>query len=376
MDIPPVSKRLNKLGSNASEIRGGRDTLDAIVIGGGFYGCEVALELRRLGFDQIVLVEREPGLLRRASFVNQARVHGGYHYPRSYTTALKSRKNFTRFVNEYGYAVTHGLEKYYALVRGSRVSADQFEVFCHRIGAFCREAPREIVDLFERGILDRAFLVTELAFDSVKIRKALEDRLSAAGIDIRLNSSALITRIGDRFVEVSLRGETLRSRWVFNCTYAALDTVGVELRTKIKKELTEMVLLAPPMQLEGRGITVIDGPFFSVMPFPPARLHSLSHVRYTPHEALCGREGSRLRPLKSNATAILRDSARYMPCLSRASIERSIYEIKAVLIATERDDARPILAEKNAGNGRIISVLGSKIDNIYEVRDFLRNQTW
>ncbi|WFU38849.1 FAD-dependent oxidoreductase [Bradyrhizobium sp. CB82] len=376
MDIPPISKRLSGAGSKASATRRGRDALDAIVIGGGFYGCEVALELRRIGFDQIVLIEREPGLLRRASFVNQARVHGGYHYPRSYTTALKSRKNFTRFVAEYDYAVTHGLEKYYAMVRGSRVSADQFEVFCHRIGAFCRQAPREIADLFERGTLDRVFLVTELAFDSVKIRKVLEGHLRAAGIDVRLNSSAVITGTGDRFVEVSLPGETLRSRWVFNCTYAALDTVGVDLRTRIKRELTEMVLLVPPMQLEGRGITVIDGPFFSVMPFPPAGLHSLSHVRYTPHEAISGPEGSKLRPVKSNANAIVRDSARYMPCLSRARIERSIYEIKAVLIATERDDARPILAERNPGNGRILSVLGSKIDNIYEVREFLRNQTW
>jgi hypothetical protein len=73
---------------------------------------------------------------------------------------------------------------------------------------------------------------------------------------------------------------------------------------------------------------------------------------------------------------MMRDAARYMPCLARARVEKSIYEIKAVLIATEGDDARPILVEKNAGNGRILSVLGSKIDNIYEVRDFLRNQAW
>jgi glycine/D-amino acid oxidase-like deaminating enzyme len=59
-------------------------TCDAIVIGGGFYGCEIALELVRLGFEKVVLVEREPGLLRRASFVNQARIHNGYHYPRAY----------------------------------------------------------------------------------------------------------------------------------------------------------------------------------------------------------------------------------------------------------------------------------------------------
>ena len=36
-------------------------------------------------------------------------------------------------------------------------------------------------------------------------------------------------------------------------------------------------------ELKNSGITVMDGPFFSVMPFPAKGLHSFSHVRYTPH---------------------------------------------------------------------------------------------
>jgi glycine/D-amino acid oxidase-like deaminating enzyme len=304
-------------------------TCDAIIIGGGFYGCEIALELQRIGFGKIVLVEREPGLLRRASFVNQARVHNGYHYPRSYATALKSRKNSERFVREYHYAVMHDLEKYYAIARGSRVAADQFEVFCDRIGAFCRPAPREIDNLFEPGTLDRAFLVSELAFDAVKIERRLRDQLHAAEVEVRLNSAAQITALTEGAVVVDVSGRTERAPWVFNCAYAELESVGVTLQARIKKELTEMVLLAPPPQLQGRGMTVMDGPFFSVMPFPAAGLHSLSHVRYTPHEASAGPEGSALRPVKSNGIAMLRDASRFLPCLSKARIERSIFEIKA-----------------------------------------------
>jgi glycine/D-amino acid oxidase-like deaminating enzyme len=55
-------------------------TCDAIIIGGGFYGCEIALELQRIGFGKIVLVEREPGLLRRSSikrgFTTAITTHG------------------------------------------------------------------------------------------------------------------------------------------------------------------------------------------------------------------------------------------------------------------------------------------------------------
>lgn len=68
--------------------------LDAVIIGGGFYGSAIAVYLaKQRGFKHIVLVEREDSLLKRASHNNQARVHNGYHYPRSFTTAYRSRVN-------------------------------------------------------------------------------------------------------------------------------------------------------------------------------------------------------------------------------------------------------------------------------------------
>src|SRR6516225_36222 len=353
-----------------------RMTAEAIVIGGGFYGCETALELKRLGFGRIVLVEREPGLLRRASFVNQARVHNGYHYPRAYATALKSRNNFERFVAEYADVVMRHLKSYYAIARGSRVSADQFEAFCQTIGAFCHPAPRDIEQLFELGTVERVFLVHELTFDAIELATRLHAQLDAAGIDLRLKSEARITSVDDIGVDLNVSGRQERARYVFNCTYAELEGVGVELKTRIKKELTEIVLIAPPPQILGRGFTVMDGPFFSIIPFPASGLHTLSHVRYTPHEALANLDGAALRPVRTNGIAMLRDSARYMPCLARAQIVESMFEIKAVLVRNEEDDARPILVERSEKGGRICSVLGAKIDNVYELRDFLRSQVW
>jgi glycine/D-amino acid oxidase-like deaminating enzyme len=351
-------------------------TADAVVIGGGFYGCETALEIKRLGFDRIILVEREMGLLRRASFVNQARIHNGYHYPRAYGTAVRSHRNFEAFVAEYFETVMHDLEKYYAIARGSRVSADQFEAFCRAIGAFCQPAHRDTERLFEPGVIERVFLVRELAFDAVKLAARLRAQLDAAGIEVRLGSEARIACVDDAGVSLDVSGRQERAPTVFNCTYAELEGVGIDLRMRIKKELTEMALIAPPPQIRGRGFTVIDGPFFSTMPFPASGLHTLSHVRYTPHEASITPEGAGLRPIKTNSVAMLRDAARYMPCLARARVVESLFEIKAVLTRSEDDDARPILVEQLTGGQRVFSVLGAKIDNVYELREFLRSQIW
>ena len=73
---------------------------DKIIIGGGLYGLYAALLCGRSGQKTVVLeYDKEPFM--RATYINQARVHMGYHYPRSYSTAIKSAHYFERFHYDY-----------------------------------------------------------------------------------------------------------------------------------------------------------------------------------------------------------------------------------------------------------------------------------
>ena len=51
---------------------------DVIIIGGGFYGACLALFYRSVA-KNVVILEAKDDLLTRASFVNQARIHTGFH---------------------------------------------------------------------------------------------------------------------------------------------------------------------------------------------------------------------------------------------------------------------------------------------------------
>jgi hypothetical protein len=138
-----------------------------------------------------------------------------------------------------------------------------------------------------------------------------------------------------------------------------------------------MALLDVPPSLEGLGVTVMDGPFFSLMPFPARSLHTLSHVRYTPH--LQWVDQPNIDPYRrldeydggSRAAWMLRDVARYMPEVANAVYVDSAFEVKTVLVKNELDDGRPILFEADAELPRLFSVLGGKIDNIYDVLEEL-----
>lgn len=365
-------------------------THDAVIIGGGFYGAAIAIYLaQQRGFRRIQLVEREPSLLTRASYNNQARVHNGYHYPRSFTTAYRSRVNLPRFVRDWPDAVKHDFTKLYAIARrNSKVTAKQFERFCWEIEARIQPAGRALRDLFEPRLIEDVFLVEEYAFDSTKLARWAERELVDCGVQVRLGTRATAISNGpDGMLQVTVQcdrsaGELISTRYVFNCSYSGINQFGGDFsgtRTGLKQEITEMALMQAPPSLQGLGITVMDGPFFSLMPFPARDgLHTLSHVRYTPHLHWNDEQGAdpyqKLKHYRQHETRVdrmVRDVRRYLPAVHDARYVDSLFEVKTVLAKNECDDGRPILFERHSELPGCYSILGGKIDNIYDVLEKL-----
>ena len=83
-------------------------TYDKIILGAGLYGLYAAQKCGAAG-QRVLVLERDPVPFMRATYINQARVHMGYHYPRSYSTAIKSARYFERFCRDYGFCCIRNL---------------------------------------------------------------------------------------------------------------------------------------------------------------------------------------------------------------------------------------------------------------------------
>lgn len=362
-------------------------TCDALVIGGGFYGLYLAEYLSgQLG--HVILCEQGSELMRRASYCNQARVHNGYHYPRSILTALRSRVNFPRFINEFGPAIESGFEKIYAIGRRySKVSANQFHECMRRIGASVRPAGKQIRSIFDFSYIEDVFHVQECAFNADVIRLLMLDRIRQIDVEIRLETK--VTRIeqasNDRLrvlLDSTSGDQIIEAGHVFCAGYAQLNSAGVASglpAVPLKHELTEMALVEVPPHLVSLGITVMDGPFFSCMPFPARKLHTLSHVRYTPHTHWYDGPGEytpaydRFNSIEkvSAFPLMMKDSARYLPSIADCRYRDSLWEVKTVMPRSETDDSRPILFKPHYGLRNYHLVMGGKIDNVYDVIDVI-----
>jgi len=362
-----------------------RDTYDDLIIGGGFFGMYIAEHLKTHGREPI-LIEKERDFLQRASYTNQARVHNGCHYPRSITTGLRCVAAFPRFIEEFEDCVVSDFDQCYAVGKIlSKVTARQYQRFCESIGVFCEPAPYKIRKLLNDRLVEDAFLTREFAFDSVALKTRMITRFKQAGVEAVTESQ--VTKIseaagGGLQVKITLPDGAsiqIRCKRIFNCTYSLinqpLSDSGLPL-IPLKHEFTETCLLQVPEELEKVGITIMCGPFFSVMPFPPRGVHSLHHVRYTPHcewydtggkPYLNAHDYMKELSVKSHWPHMHRDIQRYVPILAESKYIDSMYEVKTVLPASEVDDSRPILFKKHCGLPNLHCIMGGKIDNIYDI---------
>ena len=186
--------------------------MNFIVIGGGFFGLYLAEHLSLRG-GQVRVFEKENSLMTHASYNNQARVHNGYHYPRSVLTALRSRISFPRFVKEFHNCIYSDFDKYYMIGRPlGKVTADQFYQFCKRIGAEIETAPNKITKLVNPRHIEAVYAAKEFAFDADMLRCLMLERLDGK-VDISLGTEALkVIRGDDGRLDVRRRQEVVQIR--------------------------------------------------------------------------------------------------------------------------------------------------------------------
>ena len=413
---------------------------DFVVIGGGIFGCYAALYLAGRG-AQVALVEKEAQLFRKASLVNQARLHSGYHYPRSVATAAMSDEHKERFTTEHRPFVNFSFEKYYAIDRfGSFTDPAQFERFCQYLGIRCDRVAQHPLFNFER--LEALYRTEEYSFDPVLLREYYTQRVeNTPGITVFKNSRVQTAQAegnqwllkvrsskfeslkfedpaphlgipnfelqtpnstenpkpeaqlqtSSRVLGIKLQTPTeLQTPTVINATYAASSAVnrlfGVP-DLALTHEISEIAFVTSP-QFGQRGLTVMDGPFGSIMPYGQSGLLSLSSVAYTHHkicydnlprfdcqtsaDPACRPEAPGIctdcaRRPASNAAKMLAQMQQYFSEAVQFDPMFSYFTIKSKLKASYIDDGRPTDISLLRTEPKFYCLFAGKVNSIYEI---------
>lgn len=375
--------------------------LDKVIIGAGLYGLYAALFCAKRGQNVLVL-EKEEAPFTKATYVNQARVHMGYHYPRSLSTAMKSAGYFRRFVEEYNFCIHSQFQQIYATSSHfSWTDAKEFRKFCIDAKIPCKDLPVE--QYFKDGVCDGAFLTEEYTYDANILRDYFVEQLKAYP-NVQLRFQENICRIvkKEKYFELltqkEAREEWVETKFILNASYASVNQViqlieGIKPELfSLKYELCEIILCRVSNALKGIGLTVMDGPFFSIMPFGKTGYHSLTSVTFTPHKTSyeivpqfsCTKGEEKICTLKQlgncNTCKERPESAwEYMSALAGKYIkeefqfyyDKSLFSMKPILKASEIDDSRPTVIKYACQEPVFLSVLSGKINTVYDLDEFL-----
>ena len=369
---------------------------DKIIIGAGLYGLYAARFCAAKG-ERVLVLEYDDAPFKRATYINQARVHMGYHYPRSLTTAIKSAGYFKRFVEEFGFCIHDRFEQIYATSdKFSWTNAKQFQEFCNAADIMCREVAPS--GYFKTGMCDGAFLTQEYTYDAMILRDFFNSELKDnPNVEMKFNARIeKIVKEGKLFHIQLLDGTAFETSYVLNASYASVNQVidkveGIEKQFfDIKYELCEIILCHPSEALENTGITVMDGPFFSIMPFGKTGLHSLTAVTFTPHVTsyekkptfACQNGTECTSTSLGNCSECIHKPGSAWPYMSHLAdkymkpeyaytYDSSLYSMKPILKSSEVDDSRPTAIKILSQEPVFISVLSGKINTVYDLDEYL-----
>jgi thioredoxin reductase len=372
-------------------------TYSKIIIGAGLYGLYSALFCGKLG-EKVLVLEHDDEPFKRATYINQARIHMGYHYPRSYSTAIKSAHYFERFMKDYSFSILTEFNKVYATSSNfSWTNAEQFNKFCRAVDIRCDEINPS--KYFNHGMCDGAFLTTEYTYDAKILKEYfLRELEQYTNVEIKCNSRIReIKREQTHFQILLENGKSYETEFLLNATYASCNQILSKLGYepfKIKYELCEIILCNVSDSLKNVGITVMDGPFFSIMPFGKTGYHSLTSVTFTPHitsyDSLprfdCQKRSNGFCSSQqlgncNDCVAKPESSWVYMSNMARKYLKpdykfeyaSSLFSMKPVLKTSEIDDSRPTVIKQYSTNPTFISVLSGKINTVYDLDEVLTN---
>lgn len=363
---------------------------DYIILGSGIYGLYSASILDKK--YKVLILEKDQDAFSRATFVNQARVHNGYHYPRSISTAIKSAKYFEKFSKDFNFAINNKFRQIYCISKSfSFTSGDQFIKFCHNAHIPCKKI--YLPKFINKYAVESSFETEEYSFDAQKIKKYLLKKISKyPNVQILYSTYPIKVKIKNKkYLITTNSGKIIKSDNVINTTYASTNQISQLFnleKFKIKYEICEIIICDVNSEIKNIGFTIMDGPFCSLMPFGLTGKHSLTSVTFTPHKTShndlpifdcqiknknCTKfnlDNCNLCPVKPKTSwAYMSQIAKKYLNNININYINSYFAIKPILKVSEVDDSRPTVIKKLSNNPSFTSVLSGKINTIYDLDD-------
>ena len=349
--------------------------LKICIIGGGIFGLTAAIYLSKFS-RSIKVFDKNTNILNGATKYNHNRHHFGFHYPRSFETAMQcmnARKDFDEY---YKNSIDYSFNNFYAISKNnSKVSSRNFENFCKKsLLKFSNvDIPKNI---FHPNLISRCYTVNEGVYNFKKIKSIILKRVKESkNIKVIKNTNI------KSFVDQGKKIEYFDSKkiiienfdLIINATYDGINEHIQKDKIVMEYNLQEMCKLL--INTNRFGSTILDGEFPSILPIAGKKNQYLfAHVK---HSQLLKIKSTKI-PKKflnenppSQIKLTIKKSKKYMRILDEAKLIGSFRVVRAVNIDKKSDSRKSEIICHQNGNlsifsGKIITVekIGKEISKL------------
>jgi hypothetical protein len=256
-----------------------KQRINVVVIGCGIFGAEIALKVSNIGLS-VKIFEANDDILLGASMNNQNRLHLGFHYPRDIETGIQSIRGFDLFKNKYEKCIqSNFLNTYFIASNNSLTDMDEYLIFCKELGVPFKNINSEDLPIKLEGV-GRGISCNEVVYDCEILRDIVQENIKKNNIDISLKSRVEeISKNDDLFTLKTTSGEEVDADVVINATYGASNYLTEQLGILVPERQYEYTVVPIiELDIDKIGITIMDGPFLTILPFGKTNKFLLYHV--------------------------------------------------------------------------------------------------
>ncbi len=252
--------------------------INIAIIGAGIFGITTALKLHENNFS-IDMFESSSDILQGASYNNQNRLHLGFHYPRDSETVKQCAQGYQDFYNQFNCCIKGNFRNaYFISSENSLTSPESYLEFCTK-----NKLEFKKIDLnnFKPKIehCDLGILTNELVYDASELRIFLKNELIKKNIRIQLNSEIKNIKKNLNGFTLTHRNEKKQYDCIINTTYSNINQFDKLLGLDEVDYQFEYTMVPIIEWIDNSiGITIMDGPFMTILPFGKSKNFLLYHV--------------------------------------------------------------------------------------------------
>lgn len=310
-----------------------------LIIGAGIHGSYIAKYLSSYNV-KIFLIDKNKDICDETSASTHNRANRGFHYPRSMKTANECKISYDYFKKKY----PNFLEKkqsIYCIEKKSKVNFKNYKKFYKKIGIKYHIIKKSI--FIKNDNLEAITSGEEGCYNHFKIKKMLKSKINNDKVKFYPKfklKKASYKKKNLTIISQENKKITEKFDFIINTTYSNINNIlkifnNKKVPVNYKHQIAEVAVFKSKIKFP--GITIMDGPFVTIMPYIGEKNHFLL---YDVENSILKKSNNYIDHFKkkSNFKQMKEKLSKYLNFTNKISYVKSLYGYRPIPIKKNGDD--------------------------------------